>query len=99
MAQIVPRDRISSSETFEGVLKGMKALLYVLLIIGVWLCAICSQGSLLLLTSALIKVWTFQCLLFRKKGLFLTKQKPDWQFNSEGMNNQMRLSGDRKLLL
>lgn len=56
VAQIVPRDRISPSETFEGVLKGMKALLYLLLIIFVWLCAICSQGSLLVLTSALIKV-------------------------------------------
>ncbi len=56
VAQIVPRDRISSSETFEGVLKGMKAMLYVLLIIGVWLSAMCSQGSLLLLTSALVKV-------------------------------------------
>ncbi len=56
VAQIVPRDRISSSETFEGVLKGMKAMLYVLLIIGVWLAAMCSQGSLLLLTSALVKV-------------------------------------------
>ena len=56
VAQIVPRDRIASSETFEGVLKGMKALLYFLLLIGVWVCAISSQGSLLLLTSALIKV-------------------------------------------
>ena len=56
VAQIVPRDRMASSETFEGVLKGMKALLYVLLIIGVWVCAINSQACILLLTSALIKV-------------------------------------------
>ena len=76
VAQIVPRDRISSSETFEGVLKGMKALLYVLLIIGVWLCAMCSQGSLLLLTSALIKVQLFTVVIldFKKcidKAIFL----------------------------
>ena len=55
-SQIVPRDRVSSAETFEGVLKAMKAVLYVFLIIGVWLCAIASQGTLLMLTSALIKV-------------------------------------------
>ena len=68
VAQIVPRDRIASSETFEGVLKGMKALLYVLLIIGVWLCAIGSQGSILMLTNALVKV-SLQCKCFLEKLL------------------------------
>ncbi len=63
-AQIVPRDRISSSESFEGVVKAMKAMLYVFLFVGILVSAICSQGSLLLLTSSLVKVMSFSTVKF-----------------------------------
>ena len=49
----IPRERISSTESFEIFLKFLKVMVYIILFCGVLACLVLSKGSLLLMTSTL----------------------------------------------
>ncbi len=49
----IPRERISSSESFLSLLRVTKVLVYILLSCGFLCCLVLSKGSLLLMTSTL----------------------------------------------
>lgn len=53
IAQLIPRDRISPSESFAGFLKALRAVTYILVFLLVWICATAGTGCVLLLTAAL----------------------------------------------
>ena len=52
MFQLIPRDRISPSENFEGMLKGLRVFMYVFLFLAVWITSTASVGCFLLLVGA-----------------------------------------------
>ncbi len=49
----IPRERISSSESFLSLLRVIKVLVYILLFCGFLGCLVLSKGSLLLMTNTL----------------------------------------------
>ena len=55
MFQLIPRDRISPSESFEGMLKGLRLLVYIFLFLVVWIFSTASVGCFLLLVGAASK--------------------------------------------
>ena len=55
MFQLIPRDRISPSESFEGMLKGLRLFMYMFLFLIVWISATASVGCFLLLVGSASK--------------------------------------------
>ena len=56
LAQLVPKERRSPEESFEGVLRALKIMVYIVIFLVVFVCATVSQGAVLFLTTGLTKV-------------------------------------------
>ena len=55
MFQLIPRDRVSPTETYEGMLKGLRVFLYFFLFLFVWVSATGSVACFLLLIGVTSK--------------------------------------------
>ena len=56
IAQVIPKERISVSESFEGFVKFLRLCMFVSIFILLLACLVVAQGSLLMLEAALVKV-------------------------------------------
>ena len=58
IAQVIPKERISAGESFDGVVKLLRLATFVLLFVLLLGCVTVAQACILILESAIAKVTT-----------------------------------------